>query len=183
MGEGGGIMVLESEIFAKRRGSVPRAILHRPALSSEAYNIISPDPKGDSLVHCMKSALDNAGLCPADIDYINAHGTSTILNDLVETRAIKNVFKDAARDIAISSTKSATGHCLAGAAGVEAVITVKAIEEGIVPPTLNLEKTEPEMDLDFTPKKAVRREVNHAMSNAFAFGGHNGSLVFSKITE
>ena len=181
MGEGGGMLVLENETFARERGALSKARLHRPALSSEAYNIISPSPSGECMIRCMEKALGNAGLAPHDIDYINAHGTSTPLNDFVEAQAIKAVFKESATRVSVSSTKSATGHCLSGAAGVEAVLTVKTIQTGVIPPTLNLEKIDPQMDLDFTPNIPRQRNVTHAMSNAFAFGGHNSAVVFSKI--
>jgi 3-oxoacyl-[acyl-carrier-protein] synthase II len=181
IGEGGGALVVEGERFAEKRGATPLAVLHRPGLSSEAYNIISPEPEGTSIAYSMRQALSNAGLRPAEVDYINAHGTSTPLNDLVETRAIKAVFEEAAHTVAISSTKSMTGHCLSGASGVEAVLTLKALKEGVVPPTINLRDPDPECDLDYTPGEPRKREIRHALSNSFAFGGHNGVLAFSKI--
>lgn len=180
VGEGGGVLVVESERFAEKRGASPKAVLHRPGLTAEAYNIISPNPSGSSIAACMQKALANAGLSSMDIDYINAHGTSTPLNDEVETRAIKAVFGDAAYKLSISSTKAVTGHCLSAASGVEAVLTIRAMAEGIVPPTYHLEETDPDMNLDYTPNKPVTRAIDHAMSNSFAFGGHNGVLVFSK---
>jgi 3-oxoacyl-[acyl-carrier-protein] synthase II len=128
----------------------------------------------------MRRALANAGIGPAEVGYINAHGTSTPLNDLVETRAIKEVFGRHAYEVSVSSTKSSTGHCLSAASGIEAVLTIKAMEEGVVPPTLNLRDTEPEMDLNYTPGTPVKRTIRHALSNSFAFGGHNGVLVFSR---
>jgi 3-oxoacyl-[acyl-carrier-protein] synthase II len=181
IGEGGGVVVLERESTAVERGARMRAVCHLPGLSSDAYNIISPDPEGTSIAECMDQAVMNAGITPEQIDYINAHGTSTPLNDLVETKAIKQVFKAHAYQLNVSSTKSLTGHCLSGAAGVEAVLTIKAMEEGIVPPTANLKETESEMDLNYTAREPVKRDIRHALSNSFAFGGHNGSVVFSKV--
>lgn len=181
IGEGGGVLVLEKESFADKRGARIRAVCHLPGLSNEAYNIISPAPEGDSIAACMRAALAHAGCSPEDIDYINAHGTSTLLNDLVETKAIKQVFGPHAYNLHISSTKSQTGHCLSAAAGVEAVLTVKALEEGLVPATINTMTTEPEMDLNYTLGRPVPKEIRHAMSNSFAFGGHNGAVIFSKV--
>ena len=128
----------------------------------------------------MQAALDDAGLEPAGLDYINAHGTSTELNDLYETRAIKTVFKDAAPEVAVSSTKSMTGHLLGGAGGVEAVFTALTIHEDLIPPTINYENPDEELDLDYVPNKARKAIVNTAMSNSFGFGGTNGTLVFQK---
>jgi 3-oxoacyl-(acyl-carrier-protein) synthase len=151
-----------------------------PALSSEAYNILSPAPGGLGMADCMKMALDIADLKPTDIDYLNAHGTSTNMNDLYETQAIKSVFGEHVKSLVVSSTKSMTGHCLGGAAGVEAVICCKALQENLIPPTINLTDPDPELDLDYAPNTARRKELGHVMSNSFAFGGHNGVCVFSK---
>jgi len=180
IGEGGGILVLESLESARRRGARVYALMPPPGLGSEAYNILSPQPGGVGMAECMRRSLQNAGLAPEAIDYINAHGTSTRINDLYETQAIHAVFGAAARGVAVSSTKSLTGHCLAGAAGVEAVICCKALVEGIVPPTWHLDDPDPELDLDFVPNAPRRRELRHVMSNSFAFGGHNGVTVFSR---
>ena len=133
------------------------------------------------MAKAMSCALQNAALAPEAIDYINAHGTSTHLNDLYETEAIRQVFGAHAYSLAVSSTKSMTGHCLAGAAGVEAVVCCKAIEAGMLPPTANLRTPDPELDLDYVPNVARQKELRHAMSNSFAFGGHNGVCVFSKM--
>jgi 3-oxoacyl-[acyl-carrier-protein] synthase II len=179
IGEGAGILVVESMDSAKRRGARIYAEMPPPALSSEAYNILSPAPGGLGMADCMKMALDIAGLKPTDIDYLNAHGTSTNMNDLYETQAIKSVFGEHAKSIVVSSTKSMTGHCLGGAAGVEAVICCKALQENIIPPTINLTDPDPELDLDYAPNLARRKELGHVMSNSFAFGGHNGVCVFS----
>lgn len=132
---------------------------------------------------CMQMALENSGLNPADIDYVNAHGTSTGLNDLYETKAIKEVFGEHSARLAVSSTKSMTGHCLAGSGGVEAVISCMALAEGIIPPTINLRTPDVDLDLDYVPGICKQRELTHVMSNSFAFGGHNGVNIFSKLTD
>lgn len=180
IGEGGGVLVLESRESARRRGARVYALMPPPGLSSEAYNILSPQTGGVGMAACMRRSLENAGLAPEGIDYINAHGTSTRINDLYETQAVHSVFGAAARSVAVSSTKSLTGHCLAGAAGVEAVICCKALVEGLVPPTWHLAEPDPELDLDFVPNAPRRRELRNVMSNSFAFGGHNGVAVFSR---
>ncbi len=180
IGEGGGMLVLESLEFARARGARIYAELSLPGLCSEAYNIMSPDPQGANIARAMKLAIANAGLTTNDIDYINAHGTSTPLNDLCETRAIKLVFGEAAKDVPISSTKGLTGHCLSAAAGVEAVISCLALEKGIVPPTMHLQNPDPELDLDYVPNTPREAALKNVMSNSFAFGGQNGVCVFSK---
>jgi len=178
--EGGGMLVLESLEFARRRGAGIYAELSLPGLTSEAYNIISPEPGGASMARTMQVALRQAGLSPADIDYLNAHGTSTQLNDLYETQAIKLVFGDHARNLPVSSTKSMTGHCVSAAAGVEAVICCRAMVENIVPPTINLTNPDPELDLDYVPNEPRRVVLNNIMSNSFAFGGQNAVCIFSR---
>lgn len=183
MGEGCGMLILESREHANRRDAKMYASVSLPGISSEAYNILSPCPQGKGMARTMRIALDNAGLKPEDIDYINAHGTSTILNDLYETEAIKNVFGKYAYNIPISSTKSMTGHCLSGAAAVEAVIACKSLEENIIPPTMNLTNPDPKLDLDYVPLKTRKKILKHIMSNSFAFGGHNGACIFSKTEE
>lgn len=180
IGEGGGILVLESRESARRRGARIYALMPPPGLSSEAYNILSPQSGGVGMAACMRRSLENAGLAPEGIDYINAHGTSTRINDLYETQAIHAVFGAAARSVAVSSTKSLTGHCLAAAAGVEAVICCKALVEGCIPPTWHLTDPDPELDLDFVPNAPRKCELRNVMSNSFAFGGHNGVAIFSK---
>ncbi|MFH1131302.1 MAG: beta-ketoacyl-[acyl-carrier-protein] synthase family protein [Pseudomonadota bacterium] len=180
MGEGGGFLVLESTEFARNRGAHIYAKMPRPALSSETYNIMSPEPEGKGMAKTMSQALDNAGLLPEQIDYINAHGTSTRLNDLYETQAIKAVFGSHAVSLPISSTKSMTGHCLAGAAGIEAVFCCKALKENMIPPTANLNEPDPELDLDYVPHIPRQKELHHVMCNSFAFGGHNGVCIFSQ---
>lgn len=180
IGEGGGVLVLESRESARRRGARVYALMPPPGLSTEAYNILSPQAGGVGMALCMRRSLENAGLAPGQVDYINAHGTSTRINDLYETQAIHAVFGAAARAVAVSSTKSLTGHCLAGAAGVEAAICCKALVEGTIPPTWHLTDPDPELDLDFVPNAPRRRELRNVMSNSFAFGGHNGVVVFSR---
>jgi len=180
MGEGGGVLVLESLESATRRGARLYAEMPPPGLNSEAYNILSPKPGGVGMAEAMRRALANAGLEPGDIDYVNAHGTSTYLNDLYETQAIKEVFGEGARNVPVSSTKSMIGHCLAGAAGVEAVICCKALQENVIPPTINLHDPDPELDLDYVPNVARAKSLRHVMSNSFAFGGHNGVNIFCK---
>lgn len=181
IGEGGGILVLESLEFAENRGAKIYAQMHPPSLTSETYNILSPEPNGKGMARAMLQALEISGLSFEDIDYINAHGTSTLLNDRYETYAIKEIFGDHAYAVPISSTKSMTGHCLGGAAGVEAVICCKAIEQETIPPTANLSQPDPELDLDYVPKSPRKKTLNHVMSNSFAFGGHNGVCIFSKV--
>lgn len=181
IGEGSGILILESLSFARRRKAKTYATVKAPGLNSEAYNIFSPHPEGIGMARAMELALSNSELNPNEISYINAHGTSTQLNDLYETKAIKRVFGDYAYTIPVSSTKSMTGHCLSGAAGVESVIACKALEENCIPPTMNLFETDPELDLDYVPMKPRYTPLKHVMSNSFAFGGHNGVCIFSKI--
>lgn len=180
MGEGGGFVVLERLDHARSRGARIYAELSMPGLSSEAYNIMSPAKGGVGMASTMRQALDLAGLTVDDVDYINAHGTSTKLNDMYETQAIKEVFGERAASIPISSTKALTGHCLAGAAGVEAVISCKALTEGVIPPTANLRDPDDGLDLDYVPFEPRRATLRHVMCNSFAFGGHNGVMIFSK---
>lgn len=179
IGEGGGILVLESFEHAVQRNAPIYSVMHYPGLYSESYNILSPQPGGKGMARCMQLALEQSGLCPDDIDYINAHGTSTLLNDQYETLAIRDVFGKHALSLPVSSTKSMTGHCLAGGAGVEAVICCKALKENCIPPTINLTCPDPGIDLDFVANRARGKHLRHVMSNSFAFGGHNGVNVFS----
>jgi 3-oxoacyl-[acyl-carrier-protein] synthase II len=181
MGEGGGVLVVEREGFAKKRKASPLAVLHLPGLTSEAYNIISPEPSGKSIADCMRLALSNAGIAPDSIDYINAHGTSTPFNDLFETMAIKTVLGEHAGKTMVSSTKSMTGHALGAAGGIEAVYTLLTMQKGAVPPTINYDEPDPECDLDYVPNEARQADVRVAMSNSFGFGGTNASLLFKKI--
>ena len=183
MGEGAGILVLEEYERAKARGAKIYAELVGYGATDDAFHITSPHECGEGAYECMKLALEDAGIKPQEVDYINAHGTSTPLNDKIETLAIKQLFGEHAYKLKISSNKSMIGHLLGAAAAVEAVATVKTIEEGIIPPTINLENPDPECDLDYVPNKAVEYPVRVAMSNAFGFGGTNATLVFKKLED
>jgi 3-oxoacyl-[acyl-carrier-protein] synthase II len=178
MGEGAGILILEEYEQALERGAHIYAEIVGYGLTGDAYHVSAPDPEGEGAVSCMKMALDYAGMSPDHIDYINAHGTSTKLNDLSENKAIKTVFGEHARKLAISSTKSMTGHLLGGAGGIEAIFTVLTIKHGIIPPTINYETPDPECDLDYVPNVARRDKVATGMSNSFGFGGTNACLIF-----
>jgi 3-oxoacyl-[acyl-carrier-protein] synthase II len=178
--EGSGILVLEELTQAQKRGAKVYAELIGYGATCDAYHMTAPSPDGEGAETCMKLALEDANIAPNEVDYINAHGTSTPLNDVAETKAIKKVFGEHAYKLMVSSTKSMTGHLLGGAGGLEAVITVKALETGIVPPTINLEEPDPECDLDYVPNQARRANIKVAMSNAFGFGGTNACLVFRK---
>jgi 3-oxoacyl-[acyl-carrier-protein] synthase II len=178
--EGSGILVLEELTQAQKRGAKVYAELIGYWATCDAYHMTAPSPDGEGAETCMKLALEDANIALNEVDYINAHGTSTPLNDAAETKAIKKVFGEHAYKLMVSSTKSMTGHLLGGAGGLEAVITVKALETGIVPPTINLEEPDPECDLDYVPNQARRANIKVAMSNAFGFGGTNACLVFRK---
>ena len=180
--EGAGMLILEELEHAWARNAEIMAEVVGYGLSGDAYHMAAPPEDGDGAARCMQMALDDAGLEPAAIDYINAHGTSTPLNDVCETRAIKTVFKDHARKLAISSTKSMTGHMLGGAGGIEAVFTALTIQRGIIPPTINLVNPDPECDLDYVPNVAREVQVQAAMSNSFGFGGTNAVLVMKRFT-
>ena len=180
MGEGAGILVLEEKEHALRRGARILAEVAGYGANCDAYHITAPAPEGAGGAACMKLALKDAGVDPGEIDYINAHGTSTRLNDAGETKAIKTVFGQRAYEIPVSSTKSATGHLLGGAGGVEAVFCVKALEEGFVPPTVDLVKADPECDLDYVPGKGRPAELRYVLSNSLGFGGHNACLIFRR---
>ncbi|MGD8834023.1 MAG: beta-ketoacyl-ACP synthase II [Desulfobacteraceae bacterium] len=182
VGEGSGIMIIESLEHAQARGAKIYAEIAGYGMSGDGYHITSPPPDGEGASRCMQSALDDAGIEPDKIDYINAHGTSTPLNDLYETRAIKMTFGDAAKKVAVSSTKSMTGHLLGGAGGVETIFSALAIKEGIMPPTINFENPGQECDLDYVPNTARKADVIYAMSNSFGFGGTNASLILKKFT-
>jgi len=179
--EGGGMMIIEELEHARKRGAKIYAEVAGYGLSGDAHHIAAPPEDGDGAVRCMRMAIADAGLDPADIDYINAHGTSTPLNDVVETGAIKRVFGDHATKLAISSTKSMTGHMLGGAGGVESVFTALAIHHGVIPPTINLENPDPGCDLDYVPNVAREMEIRAAVSNSFGFGGTNAVLVMKKF--
>jgi 3-oxoacyl-[acyl-carrier-protein] synthase II len=179
-GEGSGILLLEELEHARRRGAKIYAEMVGYGLTGDGYHMTSPPPDGNGATRCMQMAIDDAGLRPEDVDYINAHGTSTELNDLYETRAIKAVFRQHAYKLAVSSTKSMTGHLLGGAGGVEAVFSVLAIRDEILPPTINYDHPAEELDLDYVPNVARKTRVNVVMSNSFGFGGTNATLVFRK---
>ena len=183
MGEGAGIIVLENLEHAEARGAHIYAEIVGYGRNDDAYHITTPAPGGITQAKCMKLAIDDAGLKPEEIDYINAHGTSTQFNDKGETQAIKNLFGDHAYKIPVSSTKSMTGHMLGAAGGVEAVATVLTIENNIVHPTINYETPDEGLDLNYVPNVAQKHEVNAAISNSFGFGGHNACVVFKKFAE
>ena len=178
--EGSGVVILEELSFALNRGAKIYAEIVGYGCTSDAYHLAAPPPGHEGAGRCMKVAIQDAGLQPADIDYINAHGTSTPLNDLYETQAIKALFGEHAKRLLISSTKSMTGHMLGGTGAVEAIFTVKALQEGRLPPTVNLDDPDEECDLDFVPNVARRQDISTALSNSFGFGGVNAVLVFKK---
>ncbi|NVO03658.1 MAG: beta-ketoacyl-[acyl-carrier-protein] synthase family protein [Bacteroidetes bacterium] len=180
IGEGAGILILESEESAKKRNAKIYAELVNYAITSEAYNIMAPMKDGEGIALTIESAIKNAGINKSEVDYINAHGTSTMLNDKYETLAIKRVFGEQAYKIPVSSTKSMIGHTVGAAGAIEAVVTVMTLNENTITPTINLDEPDPELDLDYVPNNARKQEVNCALSNSFAFGGHNATLVFKK---
>jgi 3-oxoacyl-[acyl-carrier-protein] synthase II len=175
-------MILEELQFALKRNAKIHAELIGYGYTGDAYHITAPSPDGDGAVRCMKMAMKDAGLKPDEINYINAHGTSTPLNDLTETVAIKTTFGSHAKKIPISATKSVTGHLLGAAGSTEAIFTILSIRDGILPPTINYEEPDPQCDLDYVPNVARRQPLNIAMSNAFGFGGTNATLVFKKYS-
>jgi 3-oxoacyl-[acyl-carrier-protein] synthase II len=181
MGEGAGILVLEEYESAKKRGARIYAEIVGYGLSADAYHLTAPAPGGEGAARCIKMALQGAGVNPDQVDYINAHGTSTPYNDLYETMAIKTVFGDHARKLMVSSTKSMTGHLLGAAGGIEAVYSVMSLAHGVIPPTINYQEPDPECDLDYVPNTARERQISYAMSNNFGFGGTNASLLFKKL--
>lgn len=183
IGEGAGIMILESEESAKARGAKIYAELVDYAFTNESYNIMAPKPNGEGMADTMELALKNAGISKEEVGYINAHGTSTMLNDMYETQAIKKAFGDNAYKIPVSSTKSMTGHTIGAAGAVEGIISALAIHDGIIPPTINYDEPDPDLDLDYVPNKSRKQDVNVAISNSFAFGGHNATLVFRKYSD
>lgn len=180
MGEGAGIVIMETLEHAQARGAHIYAEVVGYGANSDAYHITSPAPHGEFQAKCMQLALEDAGMKPEDIDYINAHGTSTHMNDMGETEAIKSVFGESAKTVAVSSIKSMTGHLLGAAGGVECIATALAIENDMLPPTINYETPDDGMDLDYVPNKARAKKVRAAISNSFGFGGHNGCLVLKK---
>lgn len=183
IGEGAGILVLENLTHAQKRGANILAEVAAYGASADAYHITQPIENGEGAARAMRVALNKAGLATTEIDYINAHGTSTVLNDKIETKAIKTVFGDHAYKIPISSTKSMIGHLIGGAGAVEATICIMIIQQGIIPPTINLTHPDPECDLDYVPNVARRVKVTAALSNSFGFGGHNSVLIFKQYHE
>jgi 3-oxoacyl-[acyl-carrier-protein] synthase II len=181
IGEGAGMLILEELGHARRRGAPVYAELTGYASTADAFRVTDCHPDGRGAIACMRAALADAGLSPSDVGYVNAHGTSTKVNDLVETLAIKNVFGDHARRVPVSSTKSMTGHLIAAAGAVELIACVEAIRRGVIPPTINYETPDPECDLDYVPNVAREAKVRHALSNSFGFGGQNSSLVVSRF--
>lgn len=179
MGEGAGILILESLEHAQKRGARIYAEIIGYGMSGDAYHMTDPDP--DGAARCMKRAIQDAGIAPEEVDYINAHGTSTPVGDPSETAAIKSTFGDHAYKLAVSSTKSMTGHMLGAAGGVEAVISGLAIHHGMIPPTINVEKQDPACDLDVVPNEARKADLRVVMSNSFGFGGHNATIVLKKF--
>ena len=183
LSNGGGVVVLEELENARKRGATIYAEIIGFGMSADAFHMTAPPEDGEGAARCMKIALKDAGLNPQDVDYVNAHGTSTPLGDLAETTALKTIFGDHAYDIAISSTKSMTGHLLGAAGGVEAIFSLLTTRDGVIPPTINLENPGDGCDLDYVPNTAREMNVDVSISNSFGFGGTNGSLVFRKFTD
>lgn len=180
LGEGSGVLVIESEESAKKRGATILATLLGGGMSADAHHMTAPHPEGKGAALCMKIALERAGLKPEQVQYVNAHGTSTELGDIAETNAIKLVFGNHAKKMKVNSTKSMVGHLLGAAGGVEAIACIKSIMHDTLHPTINLDNPDPQCDLDYVPHKAQKLELQYALSNSFGFGGHNCSLVFGK---
>lgn len=181
--EGAGIIILEELEHAKARGAKIYAEIVGYGTTGDAFHITAPAPDGEGGARAMQMAIEDSGCELSEIGYLNAHGTSTPYNDKYETAAIKSVFGEYAQDLAISSTKSMTGHLLGAAGGVEAIFAVKTIQEGKIPPTINLEEADPECDLNYVPNKAIEKEITYAMSNSLGFGGHNAAIIFKKFEE
>lgn len=180
MGEGAGILILENYEKAKARGATIYAEIVGHGSSSDAHHITAPHPDGAGAIQCMRQALSTAALNPSDIGYINTHGTSTPLGDIAETQAIKETFGDHAKNLYISSTKSMVGHLLGAAGGIEAIFSIMALHTGIIPPTINLDDQDPKCDLNYVPNKAIKEQVDYALSNSFGFGGTNSSVIFKR---
>ena len=183
MGEGAGIIILEEYEHAVNRGANILCEIVGIGLTGDAHHITAPAPGGEGAIRSMKEAIRDAGISAADVNYINAHGTSTLYNDISETNAIKTVFGDHAYKLVISSTKSMTGHLLGAAGAIEAIATILSIVNDIVPPTINLTNPDPECDLNYSPLNATKTKINYAISNTFGFGGHNASLLFKKYKD
>jgi 3-oxoacyl-[acyl-carrier-protein] synthase II len=176
------VIILEELEHAVRRGARIYAEVAGYGATGDAYHLTAPAPDGEGAQRAMKRAMADAGLTPADIQYINAHGTSTPANDFNETRAIKAVFGDRAKSLNVSSTKSATGHMLGAAGSLEFIVSSLVVRDGVIPPTINYQTPDPELDLNFTPNAAVKRDVSAALSNSFGFGGHNVTLAVRRYT-
>lgn len=182
MGEGAGVVILETLEHAQKRGAKIYGELVGYGISADAYHLTAPDPEGRGAARCMKMALEHAGMKPEDIDYVNTHGTSTPLGDICEIKAIKAVFGDHAKNgLLISSTKSMTGHLLGAAGGVELAACLMAMQDNIIPPTINVDNQDPECDLDCVPNKARETRVDAVLSNSFGFGGHNSSVIVKRF--
>jgi len=183
MSEGAGMVVLEELEHARARGATIHGEVIGYGCSSDAHHLTAPAPGGEGAARCMKMALDNARIAPEEVDYINAHGTSTPLNDKFETMAIKTVFGDRAYQLPVSSTKSMHGHLLGAAGGVETIACVMAMKNNLIPPTINYEVPDPECDLDYVPNQPREAEIKIALSNSFGFGGHNATLIIRRFSE
>ncbi len=183
MGEGAGILVLEELDFARARGAQILAEVVGYGMSGDAYHLVQPAPEGAGAARAMRAALADANLAVHEIGYINAHGTATPIGDVSESTAIKDVFAEHAKRVAVSSTKSMTGHLLGAAGGIEAAVCIMAIRDGVLPPTINYEVPDPQCDLDYVPNVARQRDLTYAMSNSFGFGGHNATLIFKRYAE
>ncbi len=183
MGEGSATLILEELEHAKKRGAKIYAEIIGAGLTGDAYHVTAPAPEGEGAFRSMREALRDGGIKPEAVDYINAHGTSTKLNDLNETKAIKKLFGEHAYKLAISSTKSMTGHLLGATGALESIACILTIKNSIVPPTINLDEPDPECDLNYTPKVAVEKNIEYALTNTFGFGGHNSTLLFKKYSE
>ena len=183
MGEGCGVLILETLRHALKRGARIYAEVTGYGASSDAYHMTNPSPGGEGAGMAMQWALDDAGLTPSSIGYINAHGTSTPVGDEIETQAIRRVFEEAAETMVVSSTKSMTGHLLGAAGALESIASIKALTEGIIPPTINLDEPSPENNLDYVPYKAVKKDLQHVLNNSFGFGGTNACVIFSRLDE
>jgi len=181
MGEGAGIIILEEYEHAVKRGAPIIAEMVGYGTTSDAYHMTSPDEDARGITSCLLQALEDAKLKPEDISYINAHGTSTVLNDKLETKGIKQAFGDAAYQLNISSTKSMTGHALGAAGAIETIAVIKALETGLIPPTIHLEVKDPECDLNYTPNVFVKRDMMYAMNVNIGFGGQNAAIIFKKV--
>ena len=183
MGEGSGTLILEDYEHAIKRDARIHGEIVGVGLTGDAFHITAPAPEGEGAFRSMRDAIRDAGIKPEEVDYINAHGTSTELNDKNESKAIRNLFGEHADKLVVSSTKSMTGHLLGAAGGIEAIATVFAIENELVPPTINLTNPDPDCDLNYSPLKPTKKKIRYALSNTFGFGGHNASLLFKKFEK